>query len=252
MTFQIPDSLYSPIVYQILTEERGKNSLMNTKFLLARITVVNSEDGKEIKKNNKVIMNGVLEFALTRTQMDEKFRGKTKIQFTSSSYHHNRKKFCWEIKFYTSSDLNNPILIKRSNPFTVYARKPYTNRSTKRKRQVENINRTIHLNQVIQNTEQSIQTNWNNTFVKQGQSDGITFNETRPCKILRKEENEDVLQQFTKKLEELLNFNKKLAGNQKQFAMDYAIKSIMKLDPTFTPVLMLSNLQQMFIQREIK
>jgi hypothetical protein len=130
----VEDKLYSSLKYEIRQYITG--SFCSTlPFLLSRIRVVDHATGNPIVKDKRTVLKGIIEAALTKQPggNDNEVQGVLKTQFTDVSYHHKKSHFCWEISYFEPNELNNPILITRSAPFKVYARKP--NQNKKRKRQ---------------------------------------------------------------------------------------------------------------------
>nr|CAG4712892.1 unnamed protein product [Naegleria fowleri] len=120
-------SLYSPIIYQFEHELELENH--QHAIIVVRPSVV-YDDNQEIQvlnKNNQVILKGDLEIAMTAQKRNAEttvFKGHSKIQFTDSSYHHDRKAFRLVWKYYTVQDTERLIYSTISTPFRVFARKP--------------------------------------------------------------------------------------------------------------------------------
>ncbi|EFC50733.1 predicted protein [Naegleria gruberi] len=128
----LPEKMYSSLKYEIIQKASG-NFLTTVPLLLCRATVVDAETNKEIKLA-KPVLKGNIESALTKdptSKNADEFECKMKIQF-DYSYHQEKKLVALELKFYLNDKLDNPILIKRSCPLKVYARKP---NKTKRMRE---------------------------------------------------------------------------------------------------------------------
>src|SRR5690606_382584 len=116
----VPERMYSSLKYEIQLTASGQ-FIKNVPFILARIKVVDSKTFEVVKKNNKDVLKGVIESALTQSNNDKHvFNGTLKVQFVDISYHHEKREFCWEIHYFTPDDLQNPIIIKRSAAFRVY------------------------------------------------------------------------------------------------------------------------------------
>lgn len=130
---EVPEKMYSSLKYEIRHHATG-GLCSEVAFLLSRITVVDSVTSEEIKKGNKPMLKGVIESALTKQpgNSTDDLYGVLKCQFTDVSYHHNKKNFCWQVSLYRPEDLDNPIMIKRSAPFQVFARKPAANKKRRR------------------------------------------------------------------------------------------------------------------------
>jgi len=145
---EVPLIMYSSLKYEI--RQKAKGSLCESEqFLHSKINVVDSVDYKDIKKDNGSILKGTVEAALTKPPQNEmnEFKGTLKAQFTDVSYHHKKKDFCWQISYFLPSNLDVPILIKRSAPFKVLARKPCQNK--KRKRNESENNALCQINSLL-------------------------------------------------------------------------------------------------------
>jgi hypothetical protein len=129
----VPERLYSSLKYEIGLSASLSAFTQELPFVLARIRVVDSETFEIVKKNKKDAIKGVIEGAMTQNGNEKDYKGFLKTQFIDLSYHHEKKEYRWEVHFFAPSDLKNPILIKRSANFRVYARKPNVNKDKKRK-----------------------------------------------------------------------------------------------------------------------
>jgi len=129
---EVEEILYSSLKYEIKQKLIGN---LNFPFLLSKIYVVESNTGEIVQKNNKSVLKGQVEVAITNSSdKDSEISGILKVQFTDVSYHHKKCDFCWEIAYFTPNELNEPILKIRSSSFKVFARKPSQVVSTKKKR----------------------------------------------------------------------------------------------------------------------
>lgn len=128
----LPDKMYSSLKYEIIQKAKGK-LLSNVPLLLCRAAVVDATTFEEIKKK-KPVLKGTIESALTKEPTNksaDEFECKMKVQF-DFSYHQDKRLVALELRFYLNDKLDQPIMIKRSCPLKVYARKP---NKTKRKRE---------------------------------------------------------------------------------------------------------------------
>jgi len=133
-TEEVEDILYSSLKYEIKQKLVGK---LNYPFLLSKIYVVESTTGEIVQKNNKSVLKGTIECAITNSSEkneEKEISGVLKVQFTDVSYHHKKCDFCWEISIFTPNELNNPILKIRSSSFKVFARKPSQVAATTKKK----------------------------------------------------------------------------------------------------------------------
>ncbi|KAG2392663.1 hypothetical protein C9374_011388 [Naegleria lovaniensis] len=128
----LPEKMYSSLKYEIIQKAKG-GLLKNVPLLLCRANVVDATTFEEIKKK-KPVLKGSIESALTKEPTNknaDEFECKMKVQF-DFSYHQDKRLVALELKYYLNDKLDQPILIKRSCPLKVYARKP---NKTKRKRE---------------------------------------------------------------------------------------------------------------------
>jgi len=207
----VPERMYSSLKYEIQLTASGQ-FIKNVPFILARIKVVDSKTFEVVKKNNKDVLKGVIESALTQSNNDKHvFNGTLKVQFVDISYHHEKREFCWEIHYFTPDDLQNPIIIKRSAAFRVYARKP-NQKKPKRKRDSDSASRK---KQKVETLDQS-----------------PNFTE------------------FCRRLEELVDFNKKLCEDERKRAMEMVLSKFMQVQqPLFNPYNMLMPTNQCFTEQ---
>jgi len=122
----VPERLYSSLKYELQITANGK-FVRSLPFLLARIQVVDAKTFEPITKNNKAVTKGENESALTHPPNGPGniIKGAIKVQFDSSiSYHHDKREVCLEIGFFMNEALDQPILIKRTVPVKMFARKP--------------------------------------------------------------------------------------------------------------------------------
>jgi hypothetical protein len=136
------------------------------------------------------------------TSSDLEFRGTMKVQHTDCSYHHKKSDFNWQISYFVPSDLEHPVLIKRSASYKVYARKP--NQGKKRKR-------TDPKDEEEEEEEEEIQ------------STPLT---AAPSTV-------DLFDDFSSRLDELVQCSKKLRPNEKRSALELVSTKLLQLDPLF-------------------
>lgn len=131
----VTEKMYSSLKYEIRQHIFGP-ICSQQPFLLGRIQVVDSSTGQPIQKSDKkTVLKGIVECALTKppgAKDQLEIQGVMKVQFTDVSYHHKKRDFCWELRYFVPNDLNNAILVMRSAPFKVFARKPNQNKKRKR------------------------------------------------------------------------------------------------------------------------
>jgi len=115
----VPDKLYSSHKYVFEYIVRG---VEDYKLIVSKLQVIKPQTNEEIMKNDKNIVKGNIESALTKKQRG--LEGGMRIQFTSNSYHHGKGYFSLKVQFYDPNDLKNPLFYCESPSFRVYARKP--------------------------------------------------------------------------------------------------------------------------------
>ena len=99
------------------------------KLLMCRITVIDDDSGKEIKKDNKPIIDDSfisLKNTSTATGNFGVFEANHKVKFRSVSFHHNKSKWRLLLQLFSDSNhnINTPVFVMKSAPFQVYARRP--------------------------------------------------------------------------------------------------------------------------------
>lgn len=124
---QIPENLYSSLKYQLCQKITGTFCTL-IKMLVVRVVVVDSRSLQEVKKDNKPVIEGDTETSLHVKQDavtgERRLEGAIKVKFNDVSYHHDNKLFCFNISYYHPSNLQRPVVVYRSAPFKVLARKP--------------------------------------------------------------------------------------------------------------------------------
>jgi len=123
-TEEVPEKLYSSLKYEIYQYISG--SFVNKiPLLMSRIFVIHPDTGQEVQTKKKMIgsiLKGNTEGALTHDQ-SERFWSRGKIQLQDVTFHHNKRYFIFQICYYLPSDLLKPVMIIRSAPFQVFARR---------------------------------------------------------------------------------------------------------------------------------
>jgi hypothetical protein len=186
----------------------------------------------EILKEWKSILAGNSEVGLVFSSAENCYVATNKIQFTSNSFNFNGKEFCFQISYFSSSDLVTPILVINSGKFKVFARKPYVNRGKKEtvaKRKIEEVK--------------------NVAFPRQGQCDEdrllVENVDTKSAKKIKSDSTINGFNDFKDRLEELVEYNKNLSGTEKQNCMDAVFKCFLQADPKMSQRVMLNNLQSL-------
>jgi len=89
---------------------------------------VNPEDHQEeiLNTNGQKLIKGIQEItAMSRNASGSALECKMKIQFTSVSYHHEKKYFAFKVSFIDPLiHVSDPVLVLVSGPFQVFARRP--------------------------------------------------------------------------------------------------------------------------------
>uniref|UniRef100_A0A7S1KUB2 Uncharacterized protein n=1 Tax=Percolomonas cosmopolitus TaxID=63605 RepID=A0A7S1KUB2_9EUKA len=140
---KIDEKLYSSLKYVLLhkvnpsyfVDENG-----DMGFILCRVQVVCPETGEEIKRNGEGILGGSIESSLRMDAVTS-----MKIQFTSCSSHHDKKQFAFRLQYFLNSNLKEPILVKQSTPFLVYARKKTGTKRKKRSKTAKDTTSPVEL-----------------------------------------------------------------------------------------------------------
>jgi hypothetical protein len=118
---QVEGELFRPIKYELIHEMKG-NTKIPMDFILIKIQVIDNETNEEILKNGSKILN-ISECTFIKNPSSGKFENqKMKFQFLDCSYHNERRHFAFKISYFMN-DLPSPFLVKKSNPFLVFARK---------------------------------------------------------------------------------------------------------------------------------
>jgi hypothetical protein len=118
---QVDGELFRPIKYELIHEMKGKQ-MIPADFIRIKIQVIDNETNEEILKNGSRILN-ISEVTFTKNSSNGKFENqKMKFQFLDCSYHNERRHFAFKISYFMN-DLLSPFLVKKSNPFLVFARK---------------------------------------------------------------------------------------------------------------------------------
>jgi hypothetical protein len=158
------------------------------------------------------VLKGTVETALTKpttnnkakkmdTCEEDEFRGTMKVQHTDCSYHHKKSDFCWQISYFVPSDLEHPVLIKRSAAYKVYARKP--NQNKKRKR--------VDTKEEEEDDEEEITSPVTTSSIDMSGS----------------------FDDFSSRLDALVQCSKKLKPNEKRNALELVSTKLLQLDPLF-------------------
>lgn len=188
----LPDRMYSSLKYEIKLTATGKE-LMSMPFLLAKIVVMDAKTNQIKKKGGKDVLKLTTEGALTLSSDGTNLKCLLKVQFIPGlSYHQEKKEYIFQIHYFERQDIKNPILIKQSAPFRIYARKPNSTK-TKKKRK--------------------------NSTIKE------PVNSKR--KKLKKDSN---FNEFLSRLDELVKVNLKLNHSEKQLAMNLVAQRLLNLN----------------------
>lgn len=183
----LPDRLYCSLKYEIQLTAEGE-FVRDLPFVMARISVVDEEKFKPVKKNNKTVVKGDVESALTHppnTTNKALIKGTLKVQFDSIiSYHHDKREVCLQVSLYLNNELEQPIVTLRSVPVKIFARKP-----NKKKPKTCTINRAPSTVKTKRNRESPIATN-------------TVQEDERPTKVLKTES----FNEFVSRLDELEKF----------------------------------------------
>lgn len=218
----VPEKMYSSLKYVLLQSATGFSDEL--PFLLSRVRVVDSENFDQVKKNNKDVLKGTIEAALTKPtrapfQKDAQFEGQLNCQFTDVSFHTDKRLFCYEIHYFVPTDLDTPVMIKRSAPYKTYARKPNKKRggsdkkTAKRKREATSDDEDDNDDDI-------------DAFMA-----NIPEQEAEQP-VAKKQKTE--FDHFVARLDELVEFNKRLSVEERRRAMDMMLNKFVQLDPQYT------------------
>jgi hypothetical protein len=192
----VPEKLYSSLKYEICQHISG--SFVNKiPLLMSRIYVIHPDTGEEVQTKRKMIgaiLKGNTEGALTHDQ-SERLSSRGKIQLQDVTFHHNKRYFIFQICYYLPSDLIRPVMVIRSAPFQVFARRQ-TGMKPRAKRK-----------------------------------SSITF--AKPQGILKKSQN-SMLQNYLKGLEELIQMREKLKPELQKKALESALKKLVYTEQPHT------------------
>ena len=126
--YDTPCKMYSSLRYKLHYKcSVDSNQVSQPKLLMCRITVIDDESGKEIKKDNKpIIDDSLISLKNTTTGTFGVFEANHKIKFKSVSFHHNKSKWRLLLQLFSDSNhsINTPVFVMKSAPFQVYARRP--------------------------------------------------------------------------------------------------------------------------------
>ncbi|EFC41050.1 predicted protein [Naegleria gruberi] len=129
--YDTPCKMYSSLRYKLhyKCSVNAEQVTQLPKLLMCRITVIDDDSDKEIKKDNKPIIDDSL-ISLKNTSTANGnfgvFEANHKVKFRSVSFHHNKSKWRLLLQLFSDSNhnINTPVFVMRSAPFQVYARRP--------------------------------------------------------------------------------------------------------------------------------
>lgn len=129
--YDTPCKMYSSLRYKLqykcTVNVDGNELKENPKLLMCRVTVIDEDSAKEIKKDGKAIIDDSL-ISLKQTSSGGalSFEATHKIKFKDVSFHYNKSK--WRLLLQLFSDahgsISTPVVVLKSAPFLVYARRP--------------------------------------------------------------------------------------------------------------------------------
>lgn len=125
---QMPQIFYSTIKYQLIQKAHG-NFIRDIPLIVASCSLLDADTGAPVQKHHDTSPtfapgSEVVTGLTKRVQKsDNTAECKSKIQF-DFSFHKEKKETYLEIQYFLPHKLNDPILIKRSPCFRIYARKP--------------------------------------------------------------------------------------------------------------------------------
>eukprot|EP00761_Pharyngomonas_kirbyi_P007675 gb/GECH01007685.1/.p1 GENE.gb/GECH01007685.1/~~gb/GECH01007685.1/.p1 ORF type:complete len:322 (+),score=70.77 gb/GECH01007685.1/:1-966(+) len=204
-TVNMPYSIYSSLKYsQKLQLQR--NNEENTGLVVAHLKVIFPDTNEEVLRAEKRIIEGNVEATL-KASSDNILEGSFRWKFTECSYHFGKRHFAFDIYFYTAENLQDPFMVVRSAPFMVYARKPSTPQSGRKRRKTEE-----HLmDQTSPPPPNKLpRTGMESNAMSGGGGSGIT--------------SDELLNQFKNKLFELVQLRNKMDPESQQAAVAMVIQ----------------------------
>lgn len=117
----VPNRLYSSLKYEIFQNVHISKDISSILMGTMQVVDLNNE---EVLKDKKPILSGQISGVLTREEGSSYVSSKSKIQFNNVSYHFDSKYFCFKCSYYTPTNMNEPLIVIKSAPFRVYARRP--------------------------------------------------------------------------------------------------------------------------------
>lgn len=193
----VPDKLYSSHKYIIEHKINGK-AIDQFPLFVSKIQVFHPSTDQEIFKNDKPILSGIIETALTKGK--DSLDGKMRVQFTDVSYHHDKGYFYFRISYFDPSNLLQPIIVLKSPPFRVYARKPSIGHETLQPEKVKEVPKKRKKEETHE----------------------------------KKPKHSKLYQEFQKKLDVLVQMKGSLSDEDKKLANESSLEKLLVIDPSYT------------------
>eukprot|EP00761_Pharyngomonas_kirbyi_P010345 gb/GECH01010365.1/.p1 GENE.gb/GECH01010365.1/~~gb/GECH01010365.1/.p1 ORF type:complete len:435 (+),score=85.92 gb/GECH01010365.1/:1-1305(+) len=121
----VPEQMYTSKTYD-LTHTASSEISLHFNSIRAKVEVIEAESGENVFRNSdrQPILQGGNECVLyCTTTCQQNLKGRMmQLRFTDTSYHHQRKAFCFVVSYYNPEN-NHLLLRKKSLPFCVYSRR---------------------------------------------------------------------------------------------------------------------------------
>lgn len=246
----VPDRLYSSMKYEI--RQRAVGQFVNkVPFLLSRISVVDPVSGLEVRRNNRPAVKGTIEAALVKPTDKKKKRpalaaspnalplvleGNLRAQFQDISFHADHALYCWQISYFSPSDLEHAILTKRSPSFKVFARKPGNPAPTrKRKRDATASTHDSDLED-YRNDDVTSQHTEDDSCEQKDTPETIVVAKSSKLPRVQAATAADgnvAFDDFVFKLDELVKCKDRLSAQERQVCLDLVVSQLLAADPSY-------------------
>ncbi|KAG2394151.1 hypothetical protein C9374_003915 [Naegleria lovaniensis] len=130
--YDTPCKMYSSLRYKLqykctVNMDACHDLKESPKLLMCRVTVIDEDTAKEIKKDGKAIIDDSL-ISLKQTSSGGalSFEATHKIKFKDVSFHYNKSKWRLLLQLYSDAhgSISTPVVVLKSAGFLVYARRP--------------------------------------------------------------------------------------------------------------------------------
>lgn len=241
----VSDKLYSSHKYNITQTFSGTTLPKLYPVLVARLSIIDPATQTEFLKNNKPIVKGTYEAAVTMGsgKTANSMQGTMKIQFTDCSYHHDRKYFAFRIAYFDPSKIHSgtapvPLFTITSPPFRVYARKPTEHdATTKKKKKATRAPKKRKQDHVDSEAEPAVQEPAPKK-IKTNPAPTITPPVVALPEIAIQPPaapaQPSAYDLFVSKLDELVAIKEQLSEQDRKLANEWSMEQLLTVDPEFT------------------